>query len=96
MLKAVYAALLFLFSGGFQAFVNFFLKYFTKRVALGASAVAVFLVFLAAFIAALTVLVNSIAVAMPQSMVLAMSWFIPSNASACLSAYFAALAARAV
>jgi hypothetical protein len=96
MLKAVYAALVFIFGGFFTSLVNLFLKYFTKRFALGAAATTTFLIFMAAFILALTTIVNSIAIAMPSSLSLAVSWFIPSNATACVSAYFAALTARFV
>jgi hypothetical protein len=80
----------------FQVLVNFFIKYFSKRVALGAAAVVIFLGFTAAFIAALQAIITSIAVAMPASLVIAMSWFIPANAMPCLAAYFAALTARFV
>ncbi len=94
MLKAVYSALVFIFGGFFTSLVNLFLKYFTKRFALGAAATATFLIFLAAFIAALTAIISSLSMAMPASLSLAMSWFIPANATACLAAYFAALTAR--
>jgi hypothetical protein len=96
MLKVVYAAFAFIFGGFFTNLVNLFLRYFTKRFALGAAALATFLIFLAAFMLALTTIINSLSMAMPNSLTLAMSWFIPSNATACLSAYFAALTAKFV
>ncbi len=96
MKKAFFAALSFIFGGFFTSLVNLFLKYFTKRFALGAAATATFLIFLTAFILALTTIINSISLSMPASLSLAMSWFIPSNATSCLAAYFAALTARFV
>lgn len=94
MSKAIYSALMFLFGGFFQGIASFFLKFLTKRFALGAAAAVSFLAFTAAFIVALNAIITSIAVSMPGSMAIAVSWFVPNNASACISAYFAALLAR--
>lgn len=83
-----------LLGGFFTSLVDFFLKFVSKRVALGLTAVTIFMTFTSVFIAALYALIQSIAVAMPSEITLAIGWFIPSNAGVCLSAYFAALLAR--
>ena len=87
-------ALMLIIGGLFTSLVDFLLKFFTKRVVLGATAVAIFIGFTVLFITALTIIIEGIVVTMPQSVLIGMGWFIPSNAGACLSAYFAALTAR--
>lgn len=86
--------LMLLLGGLFTGLVDFFLKFVTKKVAIGAAAITLFLTFTAVFIAALYALISSITVGIPQSISLAIGWFIPSNAGLCLSAYWAALTAR--
>ena len=76
------------------AIVPFFLNFFTRKVLIATAAIAAFLAFTAAFIAAISAILASIQVSMPSEMNLAISWFMPSNANACLSAYFSALIAR--
>ena len=65
-----------------------------KKIGIAGTAIAVFIAASGAFIASLNYLIGSIAVQIPTSMTLAISWFVPSNAVACVSAYYAAMAAR--
>ena len=94
MYGVIISAISVIFGSFFQVLVNFFIKYLTKKLAFGAVATALFLAFTAAFIAALNYLLSSIYVAFPPIMSVAVSWFVPGNASSCLSAYLAALLAR--
>ncbi len=83
-----------LLGGFFTSLLEFFLKFFTRKVALGLTSVALFMSFTAYFIGVLYALILGISVAMPSSMTLAISWFVPSNAPLCLAACFAANTAR--
>lgn len=90
IISAITAAL----SSLFTVFVNFFVTFLTKRLAFNAAAVAVFLSLTTAFIFALRGLFLGISYAMPNEIVIAISWFMPSNASACIAAYLSAMTAR--
>ena len=65
-----------------------------KKIAIAGTAITVFIAASGVFLAVLTTLIHSIAVTMPQSMALAVSWFVPDNASACVAAYYSAMVAR--
>ncbi len=87
------AFLLTLFGGVgslFTSLAALFALYVTKRVAVIIAAVAVILVLTSALWAALTALIAGIAVAVPSDLVIAASWVMPSNATACFSAYISA------
>jgi hypothetical protein len=80
--------------GIFTFLTNFFLQYFTKRVAVGLSAVTLFMGFTVYFIGVMQALIIGIQATMPQPIIVALSWFFPSNFPACIAAIFAAMAAR--
>lgn len=65
-----------------------------KKLGIAGTAIAVFIAASAALILALNAIISSIAVSMPSSMNVAVSWFVPDNAVACVSAYYAAMTAR--
>ncbi|GGP24428.1 DUF5455 family protein [Silvimonas amylolytica] len=68
---------------------------FSRKLAIGAAAVAAMLICLGVFVTAIGGLLNGIAAGAPEWIVQGMC-FIPSNAPACLGAYFSARVARFV
>lgn len=65
-----------------------------KKIGFAATAISVFIAASGVFLGVLSTLISSIAVVMPDSMTMAVSWFVPDNASACVSAYYSAMLAR--
>lgn len=74
--------------------VNFFLRFFTKKVALSLVAVSVLAALTASFYAGLEALTSSLTVVTPTAIQIAASWIVPSNTSVCLAAVGAARLAR--
>ena len=83
------------FLGGIlAAIVEFFAKYITKKLAVFAAVVTILTTLTTAFIVALKALYVGVAAAAPSELTIAMSWIVPSNASACVGAYIAAVLLR--
>ncbi|MFO1436452.1 MAG: DUF5455 family protein [Gammaproteobacteria bacterium] len=80
--------------GLFGGLVDFFAKFVTKKVALMAAFVAAFVAFSAAFIATVAGIASAIVPSVPTWLSVPLTWAVPSNVTACLSAYVAARAAR--
>lgn len=76
------------------AITEFLVKFFTKRVALVAAGIALFLGLTATFIGALQVLILGIVAVTPSIVTQAYGWVMPSNFDDCLSAIMAAYVAR--
>jgi len=82
------------FGSLFASTVSFLALYITKRVAIVLVAIAAIIAMTASFIAAIEALLVGIAVATPAEISIAASWFIPSNATTCLSIILSAYLAR--
>jgi len=65
-----------------------------RKIGIAGTAITVFVAAAGVLIATLSTIIGTIAVNIPQSLNLAVSWFVPSNAVACVSAYYAAMVAR--
>lgn len=78
----------------FAGLVEFFAKWLTKRVALTAAFIAASLGLFAVFFAVCWSAMQGIVVAAPQELSMALSFIVPSNAPACLSALLTAHVAR--
>jgi len=75
-----------LIAGLFASLIEFFTRYITRRIAIFAAALVIFTSLTTAFMLAMKALYAGIYVAAPADLVIAAGWFIPSNASACISA----------
>jgi Family of unknown function (DUF5455) len=82
--------------GIFQAAITFFLQFMTRKFAAIAAATVLFVSLTAAMIVALNVIIAGISYATPNEITMAMSWFMPSNITACVSAYYSAVAVKFV
>ena len=80
--------------GLFSAVFAYFAQFLTKRLAIVAAVVSVLIAITTAFFAAINGIVSALSVAAPPSVAVAASLVVPSNATACASAYMAALVAR--
>lgn len=74
--------------------INFFLRFFTKKVAIGLVAVSILAALTATFYAALEAVASGLSVVTPDAIQVAASWIIPTNTSACIAAVGAARLAR--
>ncbi|MDT8385158.1 MAG: DUF5455 family protein [Gammaproteobacteria bacterium] len=74
----------------FSGIVGFFSSWLTKRVALVLTGITVIVSLTAAFITAIDALYTAMAVTLPTEIVIGASWFLPTNTSACISAYISA------
>jgi len=73
-----------------MAMVEFFAKYFTKKIAIFTAVVVVLTSLTAAFVVAIKALYLGVVAVAPSELSIAMSWIVPSNASACVAAYISA------
>lgn len=80
--------------GLFTAVFAWFANFLTKRFAVVAAVVAVIVGITTAFLVAINALAAGISVVVPTEVAIAAGLVIPSNASACMSAYFSALVLR--
>lgn len=80
----------------FQSAITFFLKFMTRKFAAIASATAIFVGLTAALIIALNVIIAGITYTMPNEITMAISWIMPSNTTACVSAYYSAVSVKFV
>ena len=78
----------------FAGLISFFAKYLTKRIALTAAFITASLGLFAVFFAACWAVLQGIIVAAPPEISLALAFFVPSNAPACLGALLTVNAAR--
>jgi len=74
----------------FASLAALFALYVTKRVAVLIAAVAMILTMTSALWAALSMLIAGISAGVPGNLQIAASWVMPSNATACFSAYISA------
>lgn len=77
-----------------SAIATFFVQYATKRALIVVAVVAAISTLTFAFFAALVALLNTFLGAVPSQVSYAASWFLPSNATACLAAVVTAHALR--
>lgn len=82
------------FIGIFQALINFFLQYMTRKFAAVASATALFIALTTALVIALNGIIAGISYAMPIEINRAISWFMPTNFESCVAAYYSAVAVK--
>jgi hypothetical protein len=82
------------FSSAFTYLLVTFGKFFTKKIAIRATVIVLFAGFITAFMAAISAIVVGLAYSLPPEITLVAGWVLPSNAMQCLSAYYAAIAAR--
>jgi len=82
--------------GVFNALIAFFTQYMTRKVALVLSSSALFIGLTVAMVAAMNGLIAGISLAMPSSISLAAGWFLPDNLTACIGAYYSAVAVKFV
>jgi len=82
--------------GIFQAAITFFLQFMTRKFAAIAAATVLFVSLTAALIVALNAIIAGISYVMPGAITTAISWFMPSNTAACISAYYSAVAVKFV
>lgn len=78
----------------FGSLIGFFAQWMTKKAALGTAAVASMLVLTLGFWAAIKAAATAVLVAVPA--LCELSWLIPGNATACLSAVIGARIVRAI
>lgn len=78
----------------FTSIATFFATYITKRLAIIAAAIALFVSVTAAFFVSIKALLSGLSVALPEAVVIGASWFLPANAVPCVSAVLTALALR--
>lgn len=77
------------FVGLFSSLAGFFAQYLTKKLSIGLAAITAFVALTAAFYGAIFALLSGLYVALPATAVQYMSYCIPSNFPACLSAVIA-------
>lgn len=82
--------------GIFQAAITFFLQFMTRKFAAIAAATVLFVSLTAALVIALNLIIEGLSYAMPSQITMAISWFLPSNVAACISAYYSAVAVKFV
>lgn len=80
--------------GVLYAFAGFFASFMSKRLAIGAAVMALFLTMVATFLGAITALASGVLVAMPSWMNTAVCWFWPDNGNFCIASVLAAHGAR--
>ena len=80
--------------GLFSAVFSYFAQFLTKRVAIVATVIAVLVAITTTFFAVIAGIVSALSVAAPPQVSVAASLVVPGNATACASAYMAALVAR--
>ena len=78
----------------FAGLVTFFAKYLTKRIALTAAFITASLGLFAVFFAVCWSILQSLILVTPPEVSLALAFFVPSNAPACLGAILTVNAAR--
>lgn len=83
-----------LFKSILYAFAGFFGSFISKRLAIGAAVMALFLGIAATFFAAITGLASALLTSMPPFMARAVCWFWPDNGTFVISSVLAAHAAR--
>jgi len=80
--------------GAFVAFIGylfqFFFQYLTRRFALVAVYISLFFTMTLGYIAAIHSLIAGLSIYMPSSVVMAATWFLPSNSISLLTIYFTA------
>lgn len=82
------------FGSLFAGLISFFAKYLTKRLALTAAFVTASIALFAVFFSVCWAVLQSLIVSTPSEVSLALSFFVPSNAPACLGAILTVNAAR--
>lgn len=80
--------------GLFSAVFGYFTSFLTKRFAVVAAAVAVIVGITTAFFAAIQGLVSGLSIVAPEELSLAAGLVVPTNATACATAYMTALVVR--
>ena len=83
-----------LMSSLFGAFMDFFTKFLTRKMALGVTFLAIMTSMIAIFIAALNAAIATISYAMPSFLSEGFGLFMPSNTLLCLTAIYSAQVAR--
>jgi hypothetical protein len=84
------------FSGFIVSIAAYLTTYFGKKVATVITAVGVLLTLTTAFWAAMKGLIETISVAAPAELNIAMGWLVPDNLAECFAAYMTAKIARFV
>jgi len=80
--------------GLFIAISEFLAKFVVKKVAKAGAVFAIMITAMGVFIAAVSLALSGAAAVAPDWIVIAWGWFMPSNATACMSAYGAIHLAR--
>lgn len=85
-----------LMSSMFAGLMNFFVKFLSRKLALGAVFLTIMVAMVAVFIAALNAIIATFAYAMPSFLSDGFGMFMPDNTLLCLTAIYSAQVARFV
>ena len=80
----------------FNGFLAFFTQYMTRKVAMVVTSTALFISLTIAMVYTMNGLIAGISLAMPSQISIALGWFFPDNITACIGAYYSAVAVKFV